>query len=176
MKAYRVYLIGTQDHYLITEKQKPQFEVALKSNKGGVITVGGDIIRSNAIKAIKAVNVDLESCPDYFIGAVKKEEGGKPSANGPAYRNLPAEWIILSEDGKILSTNISRMAQRRIAKAIGETGHFYLAKCHYRLGDEGKEYITNLTMIVEALQVKPDAEGPEYSVIKQRFLYGVPQL
>lgn len=175
MKAYRVKLIGTTDHYLVTERQKQDLDKLIDGN-GNMVHIAGDTIRTNAIKAITQTNVDLESCPDYFIEAVKKEEGGKPSASGPAYRNLPAEWIILSEDGKILSTNISRMAQRRIAKAIGATGHFYLAKCHYRLGNEGKEYITNLTMIAEALQVKPDAEEPEYSAITQRFLYGVPQL
>lgn len=175
MKAYRVKLIGTTDHYLVTESQKQAID-RLIEGKGTVVHIGGDTIRTNAIKAITQANVDLESCPEYFIEAVKKEEGGKPSASGPAYRNLPVEWIILSEDGKILSTNISRMAQRRIAKAIGATGYFYLAKCHYRLGDGGKEYITNLTMIMEALQIKPDAEEPEYSVINQRYLYGVPQL
>lgn len=177
MKAYRINLIGSQGHYLITEKQKPTFEALLKGNKVGVVSIGGDIIRSSAIKSITSVNVDLEACPDYFTEVVKREESDSPTSDGPAYRKLPTEWIILDLDGKILATDISRSTTKRISEALAPEGkRFRQAKCHYRIGTTGeKEFITNLTMIPEALEFAPDAEDPGNSPIVDRWLYGQKQ-
>ena len=177
MKAYRVNLIGSQGHYLITEKQKPAFEALLKTNKSGVVSIGGDIIRSSAIKSITTVNVDLDSCPEYFTDVVKREESAGPAATGPTYRNLPTEWLTIDLEGKILATNIGRIATRQIAKALAPEGkHFRQANCHYRIGATGeREYITNLTMVPEAIELAPTTEAPECSPVVGHYKYGQKQ-
>lgn len=171
MKAYRVKTIGSQEGYLVTEREKVAIKGMLKKHDA-IITIGGSIIRSGAIRCITEVNVDLDSCPDYFIEAVKKEEALKPKGSGPTYQKLPTEWILLDENARILSTCVSRMEERRVAESMREGEHFYIAKCHYRTGKEGdNEYITNLSMIPEALKVKPEPEDANGCVIVSRYIY-----
>lgn len=173
MKAYRVKLMGTNDTYLVTERQKAALDKAIEG-KGTIVHIGGDTLRTSAIKAISAVNIDLDSCPDYFTEVVKREEASSPQSEGPGYQKLPTEWIILDLEGKILATNIGRIATKQIAANLAPEGkHFRQANCHYRIGTTGdREYITNLTMIPEAIEYRPSAEGVEYSAIVDRWKYG----
>lgn len=171
MKAYRVRLIGTQDTYLITEKQKSAIEEVMKK-KEALITIGGNIMRSSVIRCITEANVDLDSCPSYFQEAVKRE--GMPGEKGtaPSYRKLPTQWLLLGVDGRILSTSISRMDERMVSQALGEES-YYVAKCHYRIGNTGeREYITNFSMIPEAIKVKPELEDANSAIGEERFVYG----
>lgn len=176
MKAYRVKLMGTNDTYLVTERQKAALDKAIEG-KGSIVHIGGDTLRTSAIKAISAVNIDLDSCPDYFTEVVKREEAGSPQAEGPAYRKLPTDWIILDLDGKILATNIGRLATRQIAATLAPEGkHFRQANCHYRIGSTGeREYITNLTMIPEAIELAPATDASECAAIVERWKYGQKQ-
>ena len=176
MKAYRVKLMGTNDTYLVTERQKAALDKAIEG-KGSIVHIGGDTLRTSAIKAISGVNVDLDSCPEYFTEVIKREESAGPAATGPAYRNLPTEWVTIDLEGKILAANIGRIATRQIAKTLAPEGkHFRQANCHYRIGTTGeREYITNLTMIPEAIELAPAMEAPECSPVVDHFKYGQKQ-
>lgn len=176
MKAYRVKLMGTTDYYIVTERQKQALDKSIEG-KGTVVHIGGDTIRTSAIKAISQVNVDLDSCPDYFIEAAKKEGAGQRPTDSAEYRKLPTKWVILDMDGKILADDTSMIATKRVSNAILGTGkNFRQANCHYRIGNTGeREYITNLTMIPEAIDMKPTAEAPDYCSVVNRWVYGQKQ-
>ena len=107
---------------------------------------------------------------------MKKEEALTPKGTAPSYRQLPTQWVFLGEDGRLLSTSVSRMDGKQIANAIGEDERFYMAKCHYRIGATGeREYITNLSMVPEALKMRPEPEDANATTIENRLVYGQKQ-
>lgn len=172
MKAYRVRLMGTNDSYLVTQRQKLALDKAIEG-KGVVVQINGDTIRTSAIKSISSMNVDLDACPDYFIEAVEREQGDRPSESEPSYKKLPTACLIVGEDGEVLAERPSRYWLKNIATAMAMTGkHFYVADCHYRMGDAGPEYITKLSMMPCATEVRPDADDPEFSPIIEVYHYG----
>lgn len=92
-------------------------------------------------------------------------------ANVPAdIRNLPTVQILLSLDGKIISTNPTRPKIMAI-----DDQDFYLAQVHYREQDGKREYITELDLIPEALEMTPMDEPGYEPVIMQTYHYGIPQ-
>ena len=182
MKAYRVNLIGSHDSYLLTTKQKPAFERKLKDTKGNeFVELGGDSFRISAIRSITITDVDVDSCPDYFKNQVKKEQKGEPEL--PAFQKLPTQWLILDLNGKILSTSVAASEIERVTNAYLALGNpeedknrrFIVAKCHYRKGENGREYYTNLNQIPEAMKCFPNAELPSHIVARQIYYYGVRQ-
>ena len=71
------------------------------------------------------------------------------------------------------------MAEEKIAKELVgvPNSRFILAKCHYRIGKDGKkEFITKLEHIPEALKKRPDPDWPFGSPITQIYRYGEPQI
>lgn len=171
MKAYRVNLMGTNDHYLVTEKQKLALDRLMQTKGNSIVEIGGDTIRVNSIKSITFTNVDMDSCPDYFYKAANIAETGEKK---PDYRKLPTDWIILSTNGKIIATSASRRAEQGIVAAIknsNSSAHYLVAKCHYRIGTSGdKEYLTRLEEIPEATE-KAVLED-DYTAIVQAYHYG----
>ena len=92
-------------------------------------------------------------------------------ANVPAdIRNLPTAQILLSLDGKVMSTNPTRTEIMGI-----DDQDFYLAMAHYREEDGKREYITELDLIPEALEMTPMDEPGYEPMIIQTYRYGIPQ-
>ena len=179
MKAYRIYLIGTNETYLITAKQKETFESIIEGAGNSFVKLGDASFRAREVKRIAAVNVDLESCPEYFQEAVEREKKGAPAK--PSFQNLPTEWIIVNKKGHILATDVAEATVGKIARAILRLGdpekdlnlRFVMAKCHYTLGTDGqRQYYTAIEQIPEALICFPWAEYPEHCVIRGIYRYG----
>ena len=85
-------------------------------------------------------------------------------------RNLPTAQIILSLDGKVMSTNPTRTEIMGI-----DDQDFYLAMAHYREEDGERKFITKLELIPEALEMTPMDEPGYEPVIIQTYRYGIPQ-
>lgn len=176
MKAYRVNLIGTNEHYLVTSAQKTFLDQAINEKAGNnTVQIGGDTIRLNAIRSITATDVDLNSCPGYFQSAVERERKNY-LPNLPEYRKLPTSWVILAPDGTIMANGISREEENSVVKSLKEDQRFYLAKCHYEMDGGEPKYYTNLEQIAEALEKRPIAgEGYDPPIV-QIYHYGKAQL
>lgn len=180
MKAYRVNLTGSHDYYLITPRQYETLSQVLDERGHQFVILGGDKVRTSLIKTIVQDDVDPESCPHYFQDQVKKESG---QSDQPAYRKLPTQWLILDLNGKILSTSVAASEIERVTNAYLALGdpeedknrRFIVAKCHYRKGENGREYYTNLNQIPEAMKCFPNAELPSHIVARQIYYYGVRQ-
>lgn len=185
MKAYRVNLIGSNDHYLITEKQKNAVQDAVDNKTSRYIYFGGDMIMASSVKSIVATNVDLESCPDYFQQAVERERAGKPADPNAGLRKLPTEWIVLDTEGNILATDVSHSTITTVTKMVLEKGdpeadksrRFMVAKCHYKTESDGnRSYFTGLGQMPEALRCFPNAGNPGHMIVRQIYKYGKPTL
>lgn len=178
MKAYRINLIGTNDHYLVTEKQKPHIQ-EMMNKPGSLISIGGNTFRASAIKSITQTSVDLNSCPDYFYNTVQSERAGTKD-DSPFYRKLPTEWVILSDDGEFITTDVSRQSEDVVARTLAKkdpSKRYLLAKCHYEIGSDGeRQYYTKLDQIPEALKKRPDPDWPFGSPIVQIYRYGERQI
>ena len=85
------------------------------------------------------------------------------------YRKLPTRWIILDENKRIIANDIGRAA---IAMAT-KRGRFYMAKCHYRIGENGEEYLTEEDQIAELLERRTDPECPYDAPIVSQKSYGI---
>ena len=85
------------------------------------------------------------------------------------YKKLPTEWIILDDNKKIVATNIGRQT----LAAVMRTGHFYMANCHYKIGENGKEYYTADDQIAELLERKVDPDYPYDAPIVSMMRYGM---
>lgn len=184
MLAYRVNFSGTHDHYLITEKQKPALDSALKENRG-VVVIGGDTIRVSSIKSVTQVDVDVPSCPPYFQAQVKREQEIADRATSHGFHKFPTEWLILSLDGKIIKTDLAIKSVAEVTNSLLAQGdpeenknlRFIAAKCHFKFGTDGvKQYFIDLKQIPEALKCFPNAENPGHMVVRQIYVYGIPQL
>ncbi|MBQ6396205.1 hypothetical protein IJH89_01305 [Candidatus Saccharibacteria bacterium] len=185
MKAFKVNLVGSNNHYLVTETQKKIIEKMLNGEKrSAVINLGEDIIRLSTIKSLTLTSVDLNSCPDYFIAAVKREKGDEDDQKLPSYRKLPTKWIIVNPADKIIVEDISDEAIKRanqITLALGDPAEdklrrFIIAKAHYLVGKDGiRQYYTSLNQLPEALVCLPQNEQPDKPVIEQIYRYGYPQ-
>lgn len=180
MLAYRVNLTGTHDHYLVTERQKPALDSALKKNCG-VVIIGGDTIRVSSIKSVTQADVDLPSCPAYFQAQVKKEQDKAVAINNGLMK-LPTKWIIIDLDGKILKEDVSRNSITEVAEALLAMGNpeenqnlrFVVAKCHFKFGDVGeKQYFTATEQIPEALRCFPDADNAGHMIVRRITHYGI---
>ena len=186
MKAFKVNLVGSNNHYLVTETQKKIIEKMLNGEKrSAVINLGEDTIRLSTIKSLTLTSVDLDSCPDYFVKAVKREKGDKDDTKLPSYRKLPTKWIIVNPAGKIIAEDISDKAveeANQITLALGDptkntSYRFIIAKAHYAIGKDGvRQYYTSLSQLPEALVCLPQNEQPGKPVIEQVYRYGLPQL
>lgn len=175
MRAYKVKMMGSNDYYLVTERQKLALD-KIMAGKGTVVHIGPDTIRSSSIKSISQVSVDLECCPDYFAEEVKKEQANLPAEQAPAYKKLPTRWVVVSKEMRLLSVHASRHDCRQIAETLGENSKFYLAKCHYSIGTTGEEeYIISLNQMPEALEVVLCQDQADAMLITRRFVYGAPQ-
>ena len=182
MKAYRVYLVGSQEGYLISQKQKPEFERIMSEGGNSVVKIGEVTFRGKEIKRIVNVDVDLESCPEYFKKVIEKEKEKEPAI--PGYRKLPTEWIIVNQKGYVLGESVSEKEVERISKGLINMGdveknsrlRFIVAKCHYLFDGEKKQYYTELNQIPEALKCIPDQETPSKCLIRQIYRYGERQL
>lgn len=181
MLAYRVNLSGTHDHYLITEKQKPALDAALKENRG-VVIIGGDTIRVNSIKSITQAEVDPGSCPAYFQAQVKREKDKEAAASAHGFHQLPSEHLLLSMDGRILRTDASRQSLKEVSKSLLSRGdpredknlRFLLAECHFKYGVDGqKQYFTALDQLPEALKCRPEKDDANGAVVECVFHYGL---
>ena len=103
----------------------------------------------------------------------------EPQDKTYSYRDLPTEWLIISPEGKILSTDISAKSEDEVARVLVKdpTKRYLLAKCHYRKGSDGeKQFITQLEMIPEALKKRPELDYPFGSPIVQIYRYGERQI
>lgn len=186
MEAYRINLMGTNDHYLVTERQKIPIEKALNAKNSSLIRIANDTVRTSSIKSITLTRVDLDSCPEYFQEAVAEERAKNPAQSSPSYRKLPTEFIIIARDGKILATDIAAETVERITKSLLALGdpeenpklRFLIAKAHYTTGIDGvKQYYTAaLEQIPEALLCFPNAEDANGLIIRQIYHYGIRQL
>lgn len=183
MKAYKVNLIGTPTHYLVTAKQKTALDQMLNDERkrGAVATIGEDTVRLSMIRSITLTNVDLESCPDYFQQAVEREQKGTTKPSTPTYRKLPSEWIIIDKQGRILETSASSKAIEATAEkilALGDpeedsTRRLIVARAHYLAGtDQIKQYYTALEQLPEAFLCFPNAENPASLIVRQIYIYG----
>ena len=182
MLAYRVNLTGTHDHYLVTERQKPALDSALKENRG-VVIIGGDTIRVSSIKSVTQVDVDLASCPAYFQVQVKREQE-KVAAVNNGLMKMPTKWVILDLKGKILKEDVARSSIAEVAQAMLAIGdpeenkdlRFVVAKCHFKFGDVGeKQYFTATEQIPEALRCFPCSEDASHMVVRRITRYGIPE-
>ena len=180
MKAYRINLIGTNNSYLVTERQKPAVEQAVEQRTQRFIKIGGDLIQTSSVKSITVTNVDVDCCPDYFQRQVKAELTNN-APKEPGYRKLPTDWLILNLEGKIIATDIAKKTVERIAKALLQTGdpdkdtslRFLVAKCHFKIGpDEQRQYFTGNDQIAEAFRCYPDASDPSNMIVRQIYRYG----
>lgn len=187
MKAYRVVLNGTNDTYLLTISQGERLKKLLNGDAkpNGITNIGDDIVRLSTIKAVKATNVDLESCPDYFQQAVERERAGKPADPNAGLRKLPTEWIVLDTEGNILATDVSHSTITTVTKMVLEKGdpeadksrRFMVAKCHYKTESDGnRSYFTGLSQMPEALRCFPNAGNPGHMIVRQIYKYGKPTL
>lgn len=183
MRAYRIILTGTNESYLVTEKQKPTFEKIMEEGGNAVVKIGETSFRAREIKRIVPTNVDLQCCPDYFQEAVKQESDNEPQ-NRPSFKNLPTQWIILSNDYKtIYATNAARDTTGAITKMLLAKGdpnadntlRFIVAKAHFLIGpNQEKQFYITREQLPEALKCFPDETSPVL-VVRQVYKYGVPQ-
>ena len=91
-----------------------------------------------------------------------------------ALRSLPTAELLLSMDGKIIGTTVTKAAAKATAATVG---NFLIANCHYKMTAEGKRaYATKLEQIPEAHEMRP-SDDPDYDpTIAQIYKYGIPQL
>lgn len=183
MIAYRVKIIGSNDHYLITNQQRPEVERAMDQGGNSIVRIGGNVIRANSIRSLTEILVDLDSCPAYFQKQVQAERGATKTNIGQNYRRLPTRWAILGRN-KIFSMNVAMDEIESISRAFLETraegeplAHFLVAKCHYHIGADSEPQLhTKLEEIPEALECIPNKYFLKQMRIVQIYKYGVAQL
>ena len=175
MKAFRVSVMGTNNSYLITEKQKPVIENVVVSRSERFIKIGDSLILTNSVKSIDEANVDLKSCPDYFQKQVEMERKNAPAGSKPFYRNLPKKTIIIDLEGNILTEHLGRLDLCRLTKER-PTDKAILATCHYKVGEDGtRQYFTQFDQIAEARPIMFDPDYPHDPMTEGLYWYGVKQ-
>lgn len=175
MKAFRVNVIGTNNSFLITEKQKPAIEAAVTSRSDRYIKIGDNLIMTSAVKGIEEANVDLNCCPDYFQAQVENERKNSPQEESPAYRRLPTRTIIIDLEGNILTEYLGRLDLCRLTRER-PMGKAILATCHYKVGEDGvREYYTKFDQIAVARPIMFDPDYPHDPLTEGLYWYGVKQ-
>lgn len=182
MKAYRVAVIGTNNTYLLTERQKPIIEMAVQKRTERYLKIGDDLVQTSSIRSITVAEVDLDYCPEYFKKAVALEKAEKdPAQKNERFRNLPTRWIIVDEKGEILAENIGRTSWKtlweKLAKTVKAQEKLIIAKCHYVLNEKTglREYYTQNVQIATALECRIESENGDV-VIVRIYNYGQKQL
>lgn len=87
-------------------------------------------------------------------------------------KSLPIAELLLSTDGRILSTSASMLDQRAITDE-----RYLVAKVHYKdykTSPEPEDYYTKLELMPEALEFRKLEDGE--AVLVQIYKYGIPQL
>lgn len=174
MKVYQVKIIGGTEKYFVTAKQKEVLDKALMDKNKVMVNIGGNTVRTSAIRSISETEIELDIAPEYLKEAVEKEKALMPSLDVPAYRKLPTEWIVLNNRKQIIATDVGRRTLSAIMLATCATGeHFFMAKCHYKLGENGKEYYTAEDQIAELLERRVDPDYPYDAPIVSVMRYGM---
>ena len=137
MIVYKVKLIKDDSIYYITKKQKETYDSLIASGKGGIIKIGDDQIRLSSISSVQKVSIPDEDAPKYLIDKLKENgEFGDLPKEQKILRDLPSEWLKIDKNMRIIND------YNRIPKGYeGGNRYWYLAKVHYRVGSEGKEYL-----------------------------------
>lgn len=88
-------------------------------------------------------------------------------------RKLPTQELLLDLNGNTLAT--SAKTWREIDPKTSDK--FRVAHCHYtEREDGGRDYLTSLDLIPEALEYRKSDEPGYAPTLVQRYKYGIPQL
>lgn len=169
MIVFKVKLIKDDQTYYITKKQKETYDSLIESGKGGIIKIGDDQIRLSSIASVQKASINDEDAPEYLIDKLKEngELEDLPKAQ-KILRNLPTDWIKIDKKMNIIND------YRRIPQGYeGGDRYWYLAKVHYRYGEQGREYLLkNFCDLAEVLRMREDPDEAGFECISKRWVYG----
>lgn len=180
MLVYKMKLSGDQMTYWLTEGVALPIMRRWENGERGVFKVNayGIMTDLSKIREIRAVE-EKEPYPEEFKKQLVNEGTMSlpaPDARLSSISKLPTENILLDKDFKIIPVSINEL--KKLWKADHKkVPHFYEATCHYKIGENGKEYYIDEMFIPNLLKMRFDEDEPDYPpMVCDNKRYGVRNL